>query len=264
MTLREGKLSGKTAIVTGAERGIGRGVAIALAAEGARVVVASLTASLLDQVVGEIRTGGGLALGIQCDVSNRGNVFSMVERAVEAFGPVDVLVNNAQGYGTSVAPAPAPLQIALEECNEQEWEYTFRTGLWATLWSMKAVFPHMKERGGKIINFGSSGGQTGAKLIAAYNANKEAIRGLSRTAAREWGKYGINVNVINPSIKTETMDSWFAGHPDELQAVLASLPLGRFGTPADLGKVVVFLSTSDSDFITGMTLMVDSGGFMSA
>jgi 2-hydroxycyclohexanecarboxyl-CoA dehydrogenase len=123
----------------------------------------------------------------------------MVAKTASAFGTVDILVNNAQGFGTAQRPTPTPRLTALEDFDEEEWEYTFRTGALATLWGMKAVFPCMKDRGGKIINFGSSLGQIGGEGTAAYNATKEAIRALSRTAAREWGKYKINVNVINPA-----------------------------------------------------------------
>jgi NAD(P)-dependent dehydrogenase (short-subunit alcohol dehydrogenase family) len=116
---------------------------------------------------------------------------------------------------------------------------------------MKAVFPWMKDRGGKIINFGSSLGQIGGEGTAAYNATKEAIRALSRTAAREWGKYKINVNVINPAVVTDAM--------------LGQVPLRRWGDPVkDAGGLAVFLASSDADYLTGMTFQLDGGGSMHA
>ena len=151
------------------------------------MVVASRTKSTIDSTVAEIQAEGSTALGIPCDVGRRDDVFAAVAKTVIAFATVDILVNNAQGFGTERRPTPTPLPTPLESIDEEEREYTFRTGVLATLWGMKAVFPHMKDRGGKIINFGSHLGQIGGEGTAAYNATKEAIRALSRTAAREWG-----------------------------------------------------------------------------
>ena len=140
-----------------------------------------------------------------------------------------------------------------------------RMGALATLWGMKAVFPWMKERGGKIINFGSSLGQIGGEGTAAYNATKEAIRALSRTAAREWGKYGINVNVINPAVVTDAMLGYLNAHPEQAEAMLGQVPLRRWGDPVkDAGGLAVFLASSDADYLTGMTLQLDGGGSMHA
>ncbi|MBI2964249.1 MAG: SDR family oxidoreductase [Deltaproteobacteria bacterium] len=259
------RLSGKVAIVTGAGRGIGRGIAIAYAREGAKVVVASRTKSTVDSVVEEIQAERGTALGIACDVGRRDDVFAMVAKTVSAFATVDILVNNAQGFGTERRRAPTPLPTPLEDLDEEEWEYTFRTGALATLWGMKAVFPCMKDRGGKIINFGSYLGQIGGEGTAAYNAAKEAIRALSRTAAREWGKYKINVNVINPAVMTDAMAGYFDAHPDEAEAVLRQIPLRRWGDPVkDAGGLAVFLASSDADYLTGMTFQLDGGGGMRA
>src|SRR5581483_6037095 len=123
-------------------------------------------------------------------------VYSMVEQAVQAFGGVDILVNAAQGFGTERNPVATTVLQPLETFDEEEWEYTYRTGLLGTLWAMKATFPHMKDRGGKIINFSSTAGLASNPGSAAYNMTKEAVRSLTRTAAREWGKYKININAI--------------------------------------------------------------------
>jgi 2-hydroxycyclohexanecarboxyl-CoA dehydrogenase len=258
-------LEGKVAIVTGAGRGIGRGIAIAYAREGANVVVASRTQSSIDETVSAIQADGGSALGIGCDVGRRDDVFAAVAKTVAAFGTVDILVNNAQGFGTEQRPAGTPRLTPLEDFDEEEWEYTFRTGTLATLWGMKAVFPSMKDRGGKIINFGSSLGQIGGEGTAAYNATKEAIRALSRTAAREWGKYKINVNVICPAVSTDAMRGYLGAHPEQAEAMLAQVPLRRWGDAVkDAGGLAVFLASGDSDYLTGMTFQLDGGATMHA
>jgi NAD(P)-dependent dehydrogenase (short-subunit alcohol dehydrogenase family) len=140
----------------------------------------------------------------------------------------------------------------------------YRTGVKGTLWAMKAAFPHLKKRGGKIINFGSSGGQLGTKFVGGYNAAKEGVRALSRTAAQEWGQYGINVNIINPMVKTDAMTDWYAARPEQQAADIAKLPLGRVGEIKDVAGVAIFLASSEADFITGMTFMVDGGYLMFA
>jgi NAD(P)-dependent dehydrogenase (short-subunit alcohol dehydrogenase family) len=259
------RLEGKVAIVTGAGRGIGRGIAIAYAREGANVVVASRTESTVDSTVTEIQAEGGTAFGIACDVGRRDDMFAVVAKTVTAFATVDILVNNAQGFGTERRPTPTPLPTPLEDFDEEEWEYTFRTGALATLWGMKAVFPWMKDRGGKIINFGSYLGQIGGEGTAAYNATKEAIRALSRTAAREWGKYKINVNVINPAVMTGALTGYLGAHPDQAEPLLAQIPLHRWGDPVkDAGGLAIFLASSDADYLTGMTFQLDGGGSMHA
>jgi 2-hydroxycyclohexanecarboxyl-CoA dehydrogenase len=256
------RLKDKVAVVTGSGRGVGRGVALVLGAEGARVVVASRTKRTVDEVAGIIGQRGGTAIGITCDVSERDQVFSLVDKAVDAFGTVDILVNNAQGFGSKEHPAPTPLINHVQDSDEGEWDYTLRTGLWATMWGMKAVFPLMKDRGGKIINFGSSGGQKGNAGSAPYNATKEAIRSLSRTAAREWGQYGINIHVINPTVHSDALQAYF-DKSDDLESAhakeLAAPPLGRYGQPEDIGRLVVFLAGGEADHMTGGTFMMDSG-----
>lgn len=187
----------------------------------------------------------------------------MVGQAVEAFSTVDILVNNAQSFGPSKAPTGTLVPQPLEIFDEDEWEHINRTGLLGTLWGMKAVFPHMKGKGGKIINFGSVTGVMGMAGSAAYNATKEGIRALTRTAAREWGKYNITVNVINPTIRTEALDEYAAANPEAVTAALAAIPLGRHGDPLkDAGALAMFLGSSQSDYITGMTFMLDGGFFL--
>lgn len=257
------RLEGKVTIVTGAGRGIGRAIALAYAAEGARVVVASRTAATVDTVVGEIREAGGSAIGVTVDVGEREEVDRMVAASVEGFGGVDVLVNNAQGFGTKERPEGSPGYVALEDFTDDVWDHTFQTGLKGTLYSMQAVFPHMRKNGGKIINFGSGNGLAAMKGTAAYNSTKEAIRALTRTAANEWGKYDICVNVIVPTIITDAANAFFDARPGIREKLAAQIPLRRFGDiDRDIGPVAVFLASSDSDFVTGQTLHVDGGQVM--
>jgi NAD(P)-dependent dehydrogenase (short-subunit alcohol dehydrogenase family) len=180
-----------------------------------------------------------------------------------------VLVNAAQSWGKPNTRLPIPPHTPIEILDDSEWDHTFATGVKATLFAMQAVFSDMRRRGGKIINFGSIWGQTGNLETAAYNSNKEAIRGLSRTAAREWGTYGITVNVINPALTTDTTYAFLekagvAGNEKATADLAASMsPIGRLGeVDRDGAPVAIFLASSDSDFLTGETLNVDGGMFL--
>jgi len=259
-----GRLSDKVALVTGASRGIGRGVAEAMAREGARVIVASRSRAGLDRLVDEIVAAGGRAVAFPCDISHRDQVVGVVDDAAQVWGRLDILVNNAQGFGTATQPASSPVLHPLEELNEEEWDYTYRTGPTATMWAMKAAFKYLSQGGGKIINFASGQGLRGSEGSASYNCAKEAIRALSRTAAREWGQHGIAVNVICPLIQTGATEAYFAQSPGLEAEVLDALPLRRMGKPKDVGELAVFLASSGADFITGMTVLIDSGKNMTA
>lgn len=258
-----GQLQDKVAIVTGAGRGIGKAVAIAYGREGAKVVVASRTAATVEAVAEEIRAEGGTALGITCDVGQKDQIFAMVKQAADAFGPIDVLVNNAQGFGTQAKPQTSTVYVAIEDTNDDELEYTFRTGAMATLWGMQAVFPYMKERGGKIINFSSTAGMNGNPGNTSYNVAKEAVRTLTRTAANEWGVYNIIVNTVVPALRTDAFEAWETARPDFVKALREAIPLKRLGDPLeDGGPLCVFLASEGNSYMTGMTFQLNGGRIM--
>ncbi len=255
-----GKLDGKVVIVTGAGRGIGKGIALHLAKEDAKVVVASRNKDTVDDVVRQIHDMKKSAVGVTVDVGNREQVNRMVERAVKAFGPVEVLVNVAQSWGSPNRHDLSPPETPLEEIPEEEWDHTFRTGLKGTLYGMTAVFPSMKEhRWGRIINFGSPLAMAGKARMAAYNITKEAIRSLSLTAAHEWAAYGITVNCILPAILTDSMKDHFQDQA-VLEAFMKQLPMGRLGDPEkDAGGLVAFLASDDASYLTGLSIILDGG-----
>src|SRR6201987_2204484 len=212
------RLAGRTAIVTGAGRGIGRAVAELYAREGARVVIASRSAEGCASAVEAIEAAGGTAIAKPTNVGIKSDVVDMVGFAVETYGSLDILVNNAQSWGTRDQPAGLPVPTPLELFDDAELDWTLHTGFRGTFWAMQAAFPHMRERGGRIINFASGYGAIGNNGTVAYNITKEAVRSLSRTAAREWGRYAITVNVVEPAAKTDAADYIERANPEAMAA----------------------------------------------
>ena len=249
------KLDTQTAIVTGAGQGVGRGIALALAREGARVVIAEFNSETGEGVAKEIEGFGGRALFTQCDVSSRPSVDGVVDATVATFGGIDILVNNAQR-----APlAPLPFM----DHTDETIDLCFETGFRGTFYFMQACYPHLKRRGGHIINVASGAGLDGIKGQAAYGACKEAIRALSKTAAREWGADGINVNIICPLAKSPGVVAMLESSPEMERRMTAGQALQRIGEcEEDIGPVVVFLASEDSRYVTGQTLPVDGGAVL--
>lgn len=252
-------LLGKVAIVTGAGRGIGRAIAEEFAAEGCKVVVASRTKATVDAVVAAIHSKGGEAIGVVCDVGRKVDIAQTVERSIKTWGAVDILVNNAQSFGTRDKPETITPSRGVESVTEDEWDWTYETGLKATLRFMQAVFPSMKARGGgAIINFGSGRGILSTPMTSPYNANKEAIRSLSKTAANEWGQHNIRVNVMNPAIETDAFREDVPGE-EARKAVENMIPLRRIGVPQECARVAAFLAGPDAGYLTGLSVDVDGG-----
>jgi len=225
-------------------------------------VIASRTASSVEEVTRAINANGGQAIGITCDMGDLDGVRAMVNEAGSRLGSVDILVNNAQGFGTRDKPMGANPPTALEDFPEDQWDWVYRTGFNGSLVAMQAAFPFMKKAGkGSIINFGSGRGTLCTPYTAAYNVTKEAVRTLSRTAANEWGQYGIRTNVINPVIAT---DAYFTDvpTPEARTAFEQTIPTRFIGVPRDVARLCVFLASDDSRYINGQTIAAD-GGFTS-
>ena len=249
-----GELSGKVAIVTGASAGIGRAAALALAAEGAAVVVADVAADRGEAVAAEIRDKGGRALFVPTDVSHDDQVAAAVRTAVETFGGLDLAFNNA---GIEGAPA------ITHECTLENWNRTLAvnlTGVWSC---MRHEIPAMLARGGgSIVNTSSVAGLVGFASLPAYTASKHAIVGLTKTAALEYATQGIRVNAVCPGvIDTEMIDRFTGNQPDAEAALLATEPVGRLGRPEEIADALVWLCSERASFVTGQAIAVD-GGFV--
>ncbi len=249
-----GRLDGRVAIVTGGGQGTGRGIAMALVKEGASAVIAGRTLRKCVRTAEEIAAIGGRALPVAFVAGIREQAEALVATTVKEFGAIDILVNSAQD---------ARPGVPLEETTDENMALTLESGLWGTFHLMRACFPYLKEHGGKIINLASGAGIEGLAGFGAYAAAKEGIRGLSRVAAREWARYGITVNVICPFANAPGQQLYIRAHPEEMARNIALVPMGRIGDcEADIGRAAVFVASSDADFITGQTLMVDGGRCM--
>ena len=262
---RRGRLAGRTAIVTGAGRGLGRAIAELYAREGARVVVASRSAHGCAAAVEAIEEAGGIAIAKPTNIGIKSDIVDMVEFAVETYGGLDILVNNAQSWGTRDQPTGLPVPTPLESFDDAELDWTFDTGFRGTFWAMQAAFQHMRERGGRIVNFASGYGVVGNAGTVGYNITKEAVRALTRTAAREWARYGITANAVAPTARTDSADEIERANPDGMAAAIAAIPMGRLGDPRlDIAPAVLFLATDEARYVTGQTLGVDGGSLLHA
>lgn len=251
-----GKLSGKVAIITGCSGGVGKQIALRFAAEGANIAICARSADKLYATAKECEAKGVQVLAIPVDLTNVEQLTAFVEATVAKFGTIDILVNNA----VSITSPHSFLDHTIEQL-----EMTMHSGFFATWHLMKLCFPYMKDKkDASIINFGSSGGDLGLDGYAAYAATKEAIRGLSRVVAREWGKNNIRVNVISPVALTEHVADALELLPEEhkasIMAGMAGNPMGRPGDPyEDVAPVVVFLASEESRWITGQNIYAEGG-----
>ncbi|MEW9856449.1 SDR family NAD(P)-dependent oxidoreductase [Novosphingobium sp. M1R2S20] len=249
-----GVLEGKVAIVTGAGQGIGEAIAAGYAREGAKVLITGRTLSKLEDVAKKISDAGGTCQVLDAVAGELEQSKATVEKAMSDWGRIDILVNNAHSF-TDYLPLSDPKM-------EENCKVDFQSAFFGSLQLMQACYPHMKEQGGgSIINMGSSYGIRCEPGFLAYAASKEAIRTLTKTAAREWGQDKIRVNTILPSALSPKA-IWYLEESKSYDAELAKVAMGRFGAPEDIAPTAIFLASDASDFVTGQTIGVEGGAVM--
>jgi meso-butanediol dehydrogenase / (S,S)-butanediol dehydrogenase / diacetyl reductase len=259
--IKDAGLLGKVALVTGGAQGIGRAVAELLATEGARVAIGGSTEQKALSAAAEIEAKGGTALGMQLEVSSRDSFRVALQRVMNQFGGIDIVVNNAG------VTKPQPFL----EASEEVWERTFRVNTLGVLIGMQEAAAGMiaQGHGGKIINTASIAGRSGQPDHAAYCASKAAVISLTQSGARALAKYGITVNAFAPGVvatpiwtqlNRDLFDMGATNLPDgAMDSMAGQILLGRVGLPADVAGTVMFLASSSSDYMTGQTLIIDGG-----
>lgn len=260
-----GFLTGKTAIITGAGRAvlsdgrcgsIGYGIATAYAKEGANLVITGRNVKKLEAAKEELeRLYGIQVLIVQADVNagadNEAVVANVVKQTIDTFGSIDVLINNAQASASGVP---------LAEHTTEQFNLALYSGLYAAFYYMKACYPYLAVSKGSVINFASGAGLFGNFGQCAYAAAKEGIRGLTRVAATEWAKDGINVNIICPLAWTAQLEQFEKAYPDAFAANVKMPPAGHYGdSELEIGRVCVQLASPDFKYLTGETLTLEGG-----
>ncbi len=260
-----GFLKGKTAIITGAGRSvlsdgrcgsIGYGIATAYAKEGANIVITGRNVKKLEDAKEELERLYGIeVLIVQADVNagadNQAVVENVVKQTVEKFGGIDVLINNAQASASGVT---------LADHTVEQFDLAMYSGLYATFHYMKACYPYLAKSKGSVINFASGAGLFGNYGQCAYAAAKEGIRGLTRVAATEWGKDGINVNIVCPLAWTAQLENFQKAYPEAFEQNVKMPPMGHYGdAEQEIGRVCVQLASPDFKFMTGETVTLEGG-----
>ena len=258
-------LKGKTALITGAGRAvlsdgrcgsIGYGIATAYAKEGANLVITGRNVKKLEDAKEELeRLYGITVLTVQADVNagadNEAVVANVIQKTMDTFGRIDVLSNNAQASASGVP---------LADHTTEQFDLALYSGLYAAFYYMKACYPHLKETKGTVINFASGAGLFGNFGQCAYAAAKEGIRGLTRVAATEWAKDGINVNIICPLAWTAQLEQFEKAYPDAFKENVKMPPAGHYGdSELEIGRVCVQLASEDFKYLTGETLTLEGG-----
>jgi 3-oxoacyl-[acyl-carrier protein] reductase len=249
--MKNGKLNGKVAVVTGASKGIGAGIAKQLATEGAAVVVNYASSkSDADKVVDEIAKRGGKAVAVQSSVTKKADVENLFSAAEKAFGKIDILVNNAGVYEF----------MPVEEVTERQFHRMFDTNVLGVLLATQAALKHFNSSGGSIINISSLASSLTPPTGVVYNATKGAVDAITRTLAKELGPKKIRVNSINPGmVMTEGVVSAGFDKGEFRESFEAQTPLGRIGQPDDIAPAAVFFASDDSKWVTGETLLIAGG-----
>ena len=260
-----GFLTGKTAILTGGGKSvlsdgrcgsIGYGIATAYAKEGANLVITGRNVQKLEDAKEELEKLYGIkVLPVQADVNagadNEAVVKKVVEQTIDAFGDIHVLINNAQASASGVT---------LADHTTEQFDLALYSGLYATFYYMKACYPYLAKTKGSVINFASGAGLLGNYGQCAYAAAKEGIRGLTRVAANEWGKDGINVNIICPLAWTAQLENFQKAYPDAFEQNVHMPPMGHYGdAEEEIGRVCVQLASPDFKFMTGETITLEGG-----
>jgi NAD(P)-dependent dehydrogenase (short-subunit alcohol dehydrogenase family) len=251
------RLQGRTAIVTGAGQGVGEGIALRLASEGANVVIAARRAETGEPVAAKIRSRGGKAICVETDVSSRESVERCVERTVADFGGLEIMVHNAFRGGMPHRLEDADLQ--------KHWRHMSRTGVWGVLFTGQAAWPHLRAAGGRgrFIILTSPSAIEGSANIPLYSPVKAAERAIAKSLAREWGPSGVTVNCVAPVAASPALLNAFEKSPALQEAIEARTPLGRVGDPErDIGSVALFLASDDAAYVTGQTIVCDGGSFL--
>lgn len=245
------RFQGKVAIVTGSSRGIGKAIALGFAQEGGDVVLAARTIEALRTNAEEIRALGRRALPVKSDISRLGDTEEMVKKAIQEFGRIDILVNNAAYTEIILKP--------FHETNPQDWDGEINTTLRGTLNCCRAVLPQMmKQKSGRIINITTAGVKTGSQLLSLYGACKAAVAQFSKSLAAELVPHGILVNAVAPGmIGTGALDRVFG--EDVLKTYLATQGVARIGEPEEVARVVLFLASDEASYVTGQHWSVDGG-----
>ena len=266
------KLKGKVGIVTGSGRGIGRGIAMNLAAEGAKVVVNDYYLERAEAVAKEIKDAGGEAIAVQADITKAEQVEQMVKKVVDQWGKVNILVNNAGIPAGILESNPFSVMRTFMESERADWDKWIQLDFGGTLNCCKAVLePMAKQKYGKIVNIISDAGRVGEPRQVVYSGVKAGIVGFSKALAKEVAQFRINVNCVAPSATGQTFTAQLTGsdnpqteeQKERLKKVLKVYPmarsLGRLGLPSDLANAVAFLASDAAEWITGQVLSVNGG-----
>ncbi|WP_321884495.1 SDR family oxidoreductase [Paraburkholderia bannensis] len=248
------RLTGKTAVVTGAGSGFGEGIAKTFAREGANVVINDLNAEAAQRVASEIALAGGKAIAVQGDITREADWHALRDAAVDEFGSVEIVVNNA---GTTHRNKP------VMDVSEAEFDRVYAVNVKGLYWSVRAFVPHFRERGGgAFVNIASTAGIRPRPGLVWYNGSKGAMIVASKALAAELGPDRIRVNCVNPVIGDTGLTAEFMGVPDtpeNRQRFIATIPLGRFSTPQDVANACLYLACDEAAFITGTCIEVDGG-----
>ena len=248
------RLLGKVTIIAGAASGQGAEEALLFAREGAKVVATDIQLELLEKVVAEINSTGGEAIAVSHNVTSSEEWQNVVDQAIQSFGKVDILINNAGVTG--------PIGQTIEDIDEKTWNFVLDINTRGPFLGMKAVIPHMRENGGgSIINISSLSGIYGIGN-AAYNSSKGGLRTLTKNVALDYAKHNIRVNSVHPGTIETPMIAQFTEDPTSREYALSTIPLNRLGQPTDVAYAALFLASDESQFVTGIELVVDGGSLL--